>query len=255
VRPLVPPALLLVSAATLVGAAAERGAAPPREEHFELLSGAEPIGLVAIRRTEHGEALQLELEVSYSTEDLAVLATERREAGHVELIWREVRPRGGRTLFVQRGLVPTEAELREWGGTACLRQTLRSRAPIEFLPGILERARAGESGRIEHFDPLSRALESLELVTVPLPDDSGAMAATNTRSIELRRMDGSPALRLRFAGESLEGLAWGQDGQRARRITAEEFRQRRAAVQAAFEAANSAIGPGETSAPQGFSGG
>jgi hypothetical protein len=207
-----------------------------RVEHFVLErpsaeSSTEPVevGLACLRRRPvEGESAghQLELECVFrrqsdDDEDEHVLHVERSGPGPA-LVWREWGPRRSRCLTAERTKEGTGLVLVESSRGGIPRETLAAPADFVLPLELLELAREGKaaSGRFTRLDPLSRALEPIDVRTLP----------GDLRVVELTREDGSAAGRFEFRGTELVGFQW-QDGDlRARRITSESYARRVAAA-------------------------
>jgi len=216
-----------------------------REECFALELEGEPQGLARWRRRDDGAGFELELDVWFTLDRVRIHVVERGHPLDAKFVWREMRGQGGRTLIVRRSQDRRTLEMLEWGGRECLREESRAEEPIQFLPGLVELARAGRMGRCMAFDPLSRSVESLEWSSTPpseatcasisrirpaavdspvQPDASGE--GEPDREVVLRRADGTLAGRYCFRGERLVAFTWNEGGIHAGRIERAEFERR-----------------------------
>ena len=102
------------------------------------------VGRALWRRVDEGEDTVLELEVSLPEEDARLLLVERLSGDERFLVWRELRPSGGRSVVAQT----LEAEALRWRCTSwgARRNALRSETARAARDGgfleIAERARA-----------------------------------------------------------------------------------------------------------------
>jgi hypothetical protein len=178
------------------------------------------VGVARCRRLLLDEGWQLEWDVHFLEEQTRVLHVERWSASGVAMIWRELRPRSGRTVTAQWSDEGRALLVREWGGP----QRVEVEVPAPgggVLPlGLLELAREGvvEGGVLRTFDPLARAFEPLRM--------SQALEVDGTRRVELRREDGTQAATWWLDGEGLSGFCWQGGGLRARRVGAGEYEER-----------------------------
>ena len=201
----------------------------PRTEYFvlELAAAdapagarlAQPVGSVVLRRREVEGGFQLEAEWRF---DRSAEEGGSEQVHHIEqiaetgskLIWREWGPGRARSLTVERDASGREIDYADSGRGAKPRGTLAASARA-FLPlELLERMRSGDApSACERFDPLSRALERVELRLRP-----GSSA--------LVRDDGTIAGRCEFVGGELRSFRW-QDGDLvARRVDEKDYRAR-----------------------------
>jgi hypothetical protein len=190
-----------------------------------------PVGLAVWRRRLVGDSEQVEWQVRFTEagfDDTQVLHVERLGSERTKLVWREWRQRGGRTLVGDWIEEDRHLRLLEWGQ----RETLRLTIPFEkdtILPlALQERARRGPpiEAPVRLFDPLSR---SFERVTVEVTELGGE---PSRRAVAVRRADGSLVSAWEFAGSELVSFQWQAGTLRGRRISAEEYRARRRALEA-----------------------
>ena len=91
---------------------------------------------------------------------------------------------------------------------------------------LLERLRRGEltAGKLDVFDPLSRAIESWRVATSLSTETSGVGARLQAplRHVELQRADGSCAGSYDFRGTGLTAFRWQNGALTGRRISAQE---------------------------------
>jgi hypothetical protein len=231
------------SAATLAQDGQPAPAQTLREECFALELEGEPQGLARWRRRDDGLGFELELDVWFTADRVRIHMVEREHPRDAKFVWRELRGQGGRTLVVRRSPDRRKLDILEWGGRECLREEGRAEEPIQFLPGLVELARAGRTGRCMAFDPLGRAVEALECSSVP-PSEAICASVSRTgpdavdsaddpdaseepdRETVLRRADGTLAGRYCFRGERLVAFTWNEGGVLARAIERAEFERR-----------------------------
>ena len=230
-----------VALATLLAPVrAPEDVASAREEHFVLTlpesdtehRGAEvrgrEIGLAVLRRRTVEGAEQAEWDLRFFGEETRVSHVERWGGETSSLLWREWRPRDGRTLRASFG--GADLEVQEWGGGARIRETLDAGRGALFPIAALELARDGAlpPGRVTLLDPLSRALESttveLRFGAQPLGDSAGA--AVLERVHRLLRDDGTLASEWSFRGRELWSVRWQAGGLCAHRIRGEDWESR-----------------------------
>lgn len=214
----------------------ERGG-PSRAEHFVLEDEAgRALGLVRLFAGSEaadaaGEGLYLEAEHLFFDEDTRVLHAERHLPALVpgrgprsSLVWREMRPRSGRTV-VAEGSVGAPFRSRETSGEHLVRRVHEGAHGSLFPLALLEAARRGEplAGTYDVFQPLS---SSLEAVTVEAFERAGPEGPE--RVVELRREDGGSAGRYVFRGEDLVSFRLQAGGPRARLVSRGDYEKLRA---------------------------
>jgi hypothetical protein len=223
-----------------------------RLEHFVLeLHGAEAdapvreVGLVCMRRRKiagREDGMQLECECLFRRDAAEgdsehVLHVERLTNGGPRLVWREWGPGRARCLT---------ADWAADGGALHMVESCRGGMPRETLSAgegavmplyLLELARNGgaTAGKYRRLDPLSRALETIELRVSHRVD-----AGTELRVVDWLRDDGSLAGHFEFRGNELVSFRWQEGDLVARRITAQQYAERTtrpsaSAAPAAFE--------------------
>jgi hypothetical protein len=228
------PNCAIALATLLVPIRAPEDVALAREEHFVLtLPDSEggrgrEVGLAALRCRAVEGAEQTEWDLRFFGEETRVSHVERWAGETSSLLWREWRPREGRTLratFTDLGL-----EVHEWGGSERIRETLEAERGALLPLAALELARAGTLpvGRVALFDPLSRAVEDLSVEVrfgpSPLADSSGE--GVLERVVRSTRDDGTAAAEWSFRGRELWSVRWQEGGLCAHRIRAEEWEAR-----------------------------
>ena len=191
-------------------------------QHFRLdragaREGEPPLGFlryVAGPDREGGEFVELDLQML--AEETTVVHTEQTNALRRRLVFREVRERGGRTLFLEdtsgRGFTGYEL-----GGPEVVRRELSE----GLLPlSLIEAARAGCAPPEEAvvLDPLGACVEPLRIVV---------RAEGVGRTLEARRGDGSLRWRVNVNGELLGEWRFQERGPVARPISPEEYTELR----------------------------
>jgi hypothetical protein len=210
---------------------------PARIERFVLEEAdGSPAGTAVWRKSRGQRGLQLERELAFLDPEApgrtaGVRHVECLEAGSERAVFREIGA-GGRVVlaeWVRPAGAPPGSHLRtqEWSASG-LREELLSGAESAVLPlALCELARDGRlaSGRLGCFDPLTRAIETLEVRTWLPREPAGGVE----RRVELRRLDGTLFLRLEFAGSQLEGFQLQEGGPRARRVEEQAYERAREA--------------------------
>lgn len=200
-----------------------------REEYFVLERAAvaapgarEVVGFAAWRRRTAPAGTMLQLEIDLGRADARVLHVERTGGEPEDLVWRELRPRGGRTLRAVRADDGARLAVVAWGGIQARRQSFDGR--IEFPLTYSERLRHGAPDSEAHawFDPLAGA--PVEVTTTVLETRGAAPDAV--RTVALRRADGTLAAAYEFDGEALVGFRWNDGGIVARRVDAAAWESR-----------------------------
>ena len=189
--------------------------------------GDRPLGLGRWMRTPgrgFGEH-RSELEVLLFEEETRFSHVETVLPGERRLIWREVRPRSGRTVTAAGASSSGFTILDNVGGEVRRATTNAERGilPLE----LVEAARRGEDflGTFQVFQPLSGGFEQLLVDTREVEDRRGE----RTRELSLRQPDGTQRASYRFRRGELVEFAWTAGGPRARRISEGEYRERLAA--------------------------
>lgn len=183
--------------------------------------GAKPAGVARWVRTpgrgfgEHRSELELNLF------DSGTLAShvETILPGERKLVWREVRPRGRRTLLLS-GASSHGFSLVDATGGEVRRSELRGERGLLPLE-LVESVQGGQvfMGSFSIFQPLSGAFEHLDVVTREGRDEDGY----STRDLLVRGPEGDVRARYRFRRGELFQFSWRDDGPRARRISGDEY--------------------------------
>lgn len=194
------------------------------------------LGIVEFRRRPVDGGWQLEQDVAFPFEGVRLMAVECLSAKSPRLVWREVTPRGGRTIFAEWMARSQELKVLEWGLDGSLRESLETSRGAIMPHYLLELVRSGrvDGGSFEVFDPLRGRLEHWTLeqryVLGEPGDERTAEDPTHPqREIELRRDDGTLAGRYRFEGTELVAFQWQEGGLELRRIDPAEYEERRQA--------------------------
>jgi len=158
---------------------------------------------------------RVEFEASFFESNTRVIHTERMQPSVRELVFREVRPKAGRTLYLSwdpaagvRSLEMMAGELR--------REELDPGRGALFPLSAVEMVRQGVDfqGSVPVFQPLIGALEALEF---SVGDDGPE------RVLELTREDGLLAGSYRFRETQLVSFRWQDGGAVASRISRAEY--------------------------------
>jgi hypothetical protein len=204
-------------------------------QHFRLeRAGASaeeaPIGLLRYVAGPDAEGgARVELELQYLTEQTLVVHTEQASPARRRLVFREVRERGGRTLFLA-GPSAGGFSGYELGGPEVVRHEL----PGGELPLFLvEAARLGlvPADETDVLDPLAACPEPLKLLR---------RQAGEERVLEARRADGSLRWRVSLRAERLLEWRFQERGPLARAILPEEYEHLREQHELAENAAREA---------------
>ncbi|MEW6073940.1 MAG: hypothetical protein AB1726_15270 [Planctomycetota bacterium] len=197
-----------------------------RVEHFRLdLEGdpadGAPMGVlrwVSGTWVEDGvpRGLRLETQTIFFAAGARVIHTEVLSRDERKLVYREVRPGGGRTLVLEWPAGGEPRVLETSGGR--VQRHLVETARGMFLPlALVEEARRGAvlAGPLSVFSPLAAAAEPL---VVDCRDVAGA--DPGRRELTLSRAGGVFAGSFTFAGDSLARFQWQKGGVQARPISA-----------------------------------
>ncbi len=189
-----------------------------------------PLGLLrylAGPDSEGGERVELELQ--YLVDGMTVVHTEQVSQARRRLVFREVRERGGRTLFLE-GPLGAGLSGYELGGTEVVRHELTGGELPLFL---IEAARRGSawSDEMAVLDPLAATDELLKLAT---------RTAGEERVFEARRADGSLRWRVSARGAELVEWRFQERGPAARAIPLVEYRRLREQHELAMSAVREA---------------
>ncbi len=173
--------------------------------------GAPPLGLARwVSGPDPRGGLRAELELEFLEAAVRVIHSERASSRERVLVFREIRGREGRTVFV-KGSPADGYNGLELGGAAAVRHFRGESGELPLL--LLEAAcsGAGVPPSAQVFEPLSASFEETRC------------ALGSPEVFELRRPDGS----LRWQVELHEGapvaMRWQESGTRARAITVEEY--------------------------------
>lgn len=201
---------------------------------LRLDAGKGMLGVAQLRRSRLDHGWQLELEVSYPFERVRLLGVECLNPRSPRLVWREILPRGGRTVFAEWTEESAELRAHEWGMDGSLRERKSTCRGAVMPHYLLELARCGQvtGGTFEVFDPLLRDLSPWTLSTSyelaeGVADEAGG-GGPRPRRVELRREDGTLAGSYLFQGTQLVSFRWQEGEVEARRITETEYDELRA---------------------------
>lgn len=165
------------------------------------VAGPDPVG-----------GVQAELEIDWLAADLRVIQIEQASPVLRRLVFRELRARAGRTLFLE-GTPEAGFQGYELGGREVVRRAPGLRGEFPLL--LIESARLAlvVPGEVAVLDPLAADFEPLLLTTVGSPGE---------RTFEARRADGSLRWRVGLAGERIREWRFQERGPIARAITSAE---------------------------------
>ncbi len=160
-----------------------------------------------------------ELEIYFFDSRTRLSHIETMLPGERRLLWREVRPQGGRTLLLD-GASSAGFSIVDTNGGEVRRSEIdaeRGLLPLE----IVEAARKGQvyMGSFSIFQPLAGGFETLQLRTRRSRDAHGY----GLRDLLITEPDGTQRASYRFRRGELFEFGWRQDGPRARRVSEEEF--------------------------------
>jgi len=195
-----------------------------------------PVGLVRYVAGPDSEGgLRVELELQYLAAATTLIHIEQVNPARRRLVFREVRERGGRTLFLE-GASGAGFSGYELGGPEVVRRELQDGALPLFL---IEAARTGGVLAMETsvLDPLTASFEPLRLLV------HEAQGPAGERVLEARRADGSLRWRLRTLAGELRELSFQEHGPVARPVAREEFERLRAEHELEARAAQEAGSP------------
>jgi hypothetical protein len=178
-----------------------------------------PVGLARYVSGPDSEGgVRVELELQYLARGVTVIHVEQLSPARRRLVFREVRERGGRTLFLEGA---REAGLSgyELGGPEVVKRELADGLLPLFL---IEAARTGGALPEEAtvLDPLAASVEPLRLLQ--------RVEREGERTFEARRADGSLRWRVTVLAGELRELRFQERGPLARPVTTEEFERIRA---------------------------
>ena len=186
------------------------------------------LGLVELRRRRVDGGWQLEQDIAFPLEGVRVMAVECLSEASPRLVWREITPRGGRTLFAEWRERSEALRVVEWGLDGSLRESLETGRGAVMPQYLVELAREGglSAGEFEVFDPVTGALEAWTLSQRYSAASEPGEETELLRELELRRRDGTLAARYRLRGAELVELSWQEGGLRLVPIDEEGYRQR-----------------------------
>jgi len=192
------------------------------------------LGLAEFRRRHINGGWQLEQDVAFPFEGVRLMAVECLSAKSPRLVWRELTPAGGRTMFAEWTADSEQLKVIQWEQDGSLRQTLDAQSGALMPQYLLELVRSENvsGGDFVVFNPLLAGFEecTLELRFTPGAEWGRGPADEELprplREATVRRADGSLLGRYRFAGTQLIELRWQTGAMRLRRISAEAYAER-----------------------------
>jgi len=190
-------------------------------QHFRLDRGAlredvPPSGLARwTSGPDLGGGLRVELELFFLEDGVRVFHSERASSSGRVLVFREVRERAGRTLFLEGSPEGGYASI-ELSSAEPRRRAHAERGELPLL--LLEAARRGAQlpASTLVFDPLGSTFETTHL-------ELGL--AEGAQRFELRRADGSRRWRVVFREGLPIEMGWQEDGPVARAIVEEDYQR------------------------------
>lgn len=201
----------------------EPASAASRVEAFLLerptAEGPEPVAVVILRRLEGEGRVLLEQDVTFRAGGVTILHDEVHEEDGWRFVRRELRgPRSlGRSIS---GEPDGDGGLRllRWGASVPVHEVWPApapRLPLELLESW--RSGRGPAERVALYDPLAEAVIPIDVRSVPGDpranlEDARSQDASS-RTVELRRADGSLAARHVLRGSDLVAFQW-QEGER-----------------------------------------
>jgi hypothetical protein len=189
-----------------------------RLERVGAREGEPPVGLaryVAGPDPEGGERVELELQ--YLARGVTVIHIEQVSPARRRLLFREVRERGGRTLFLEGESAGLSGY--ELGGPEVVKRELADGAlPLSLIEAWRTGGTLPEEANV--LDPLAASAEPLKLLQRQEEDGS--------RVLEARRADGSLRWRMKTQAGELRELRFQERGPLALPVTREEFESIRA---------------------------
>lgn len=204
-------------------------------QHFLLersgaAAGERPVGLLRYLAGPDAEGgWRVELELQYLSDGTTVIHTEQVSPARRRLVFREVRERGGRTLFLE-GAGAAGLSGYELGGPEVVRHQLPAGALPLFL---IESARTG--GTLPEvmavLDPLGACVEELRLLD---------RVQAGEHVLEARRGDGSLRWRVSVSAARLGEWRFQERGPVARAIAPAQYHELRAQHELAMSAAREA---------------
>jgi hypothetical protein len=182
-------------------------------------SDAEPAGVALFLAEPKGAGLRLELQVRFFDAATQVIHVETIAETSRELVFREVRAVGGRTLRMEwRDGAP--ATSREVVGEEIAARSFPEEPGFLLPLALVELMRRGlvKPGPLRVFAPLASAVEELALSS----DAAATERASARTTFELLR-EGRLAGRFSFEAGTLQSFRWQAGGLVARAVTRDEY--------------------------------
>jgi hypothetical protein len=159
-----------------------------------------------------------EVELQFFEAETRLSHVETMLPGTRKLLWREVRPQGGRTLMLSGAASSgfTVVDSTQGGVHRSSLGGARGLLPLE----LVESVRRGQTymGTFPIFQPLGGRFEELQVFTEDSRDENGYAVV----ELRLSEDDGTLRADYRFRRGELVEFGWRADGPRARRISATE---------------------------------
>ncbi len=205
-------------------------------QHFRLDregAGADALPLALLRYVagpDPAGGVQAELELDYLAAGVRVIQIEQASPALRRLVFRELRERAGRTLFLE-GTPEAGFQGYELGGREVVRRVPAQRGEFPLL--LIESARLGlvVPDEMAVLEPLAADFEPLQLASSGGPGE---------RSFEARRSDGSLRWRVSLVGERIREWRFQERGPAARAITGAESEALRARYELGVKTAREA---------------
>lgn len=179
-----------------------------------------PLALVRyVAGPDRAGGVRADLELAYLDDEVRVIHAEQTSFAQRRVVFRELRARAGRTLFLE-GAPEGGLAGYELGGSEVVRHKLAEPGELPLL--LVESMRRGRPlpGEALVLDPLAATFEPLQLTSRP-----GTGPGSDERVFEARRSDGSLRWRVSARGEELLEWRFQERGPAARAITPEEFQR------------------------------
>jgi len=172
-------------------------------EYFRFASHQDVLGVAAVHVGAEKDAMRTEMRLDYFPIKTRVMHVERQTPTGPRLIWRETRPRSGRTVMVDWGPDGESLTSVDWSGRDALRQEELPEVGALLPLYLINHVREGQflGGRFDIFNPISNRVEewtaSVKRVAL-LPT-----SPNHARRLVLTRADGSLAGEYIFVGKEL----------------------------------------------------
>ena len=172
-------------------------------EYFEFFSDRDTLGVAAVHVGAEKDSMRTEMRLDYFPIKTRVMHVERQTPTGPRLIWRETRPRSGRTVMVDWGPDGESLTSVDWSGRDARRQEELPEVGALLPLYLINHVREGQflGGRFDIFNPISNRVEewtaSVKRVAL-LPT-----SPNRARRLVLTRADGSLSGEYIFVGKEL----------------------------------------------------